>query len=45
MHTIYAEVNHEHYHIDLVFKQLQKSFNAIPGCEESNLLKWYNKED
>lgn len=45
MHTILGEINPEHYHIDFAFYATAKSFDTIPGVGESNLLKWYNKED
>ncbi|MBU3105850.1 NUDIX hydrolase [Clostridium gasigenes] len=45
MYTIFGEINPEHYHIDFVYYATAKSFDTIPGDGESNLLKWYNKED
>ena len=45
MYTILGEINPEHYHIDFVYYATAKSFDTIPGDGESNLLKWYNKED
>lgn len=45
MHTILGEINSEHYHVDFVYYATAKSFDTIPGDGESNLLKWYNKED
>ena len=45
MHTIFGEISPVHYHIDFVFYATAKSFNTVPGEGESNLLKWYNKED
>lgn len=45
MYTILGEISPEHYHIDLVYYAAAKSFHTTPGDGESNLLKWYNKED
>lgn len=45
IHTIFGEINPEHYHIDFVYYATAKSFDTIPGDGESNFLKWYNKED
>jgi ADP-ribose pyrophosphatase YjhB (NUDIX family) len=44
-HTIFGEINPEHYHIDFVYYATAKCFDTIPGDGESNFLKWYNKED
>jgi len=45
MYTTFGEVNPEHYHIDFVFYATTKSLNTMPWDGESDLLKWYNKED
>lgn len=45
MYTIFGEINPEHYHIDFVYYATAKSFDTKPEDGESNLLKWYNKED
>ena len=45
MYTILSEINSEHYHIDFVYYATAESFDSIPGYGESNLLRWYNKED
>jgi len=45
MYTILGEINPEHYHIDFVHYATANSFDTRPGDGESNLLKWYNKED
>jgi ADP-ribose pyrophosphatase YjhB (NUDIX family) len=45
IHTIFGEINPEHYHIDFVFYATAKSSDTIPGDGESTMLKWYNKED
>jgi ADP-ribose pyrophosphatase YjhB (NUDIX family) len=44
-YTILNEINLEHYHIDFVYYATAESFDLIPGAGESNLLRWYNKED
>ncbi|WP_297430261.1 hypothetical protein [Clostridium sp.] len=38
-------INPEHYHIDFVYYATADSFDTIPGDGESNLLKWYSKEE
>ena len=45
MYTILSEINSEHYHIDFVYYATAESFDSIPGYGESNLLRWYNKEE
>lgn len=45
MHTIFGEINPEYYHIDLVYYATANSFDTMPEDGESNLLKWYNKEE
>lgn len=45
MYTIFGEINPEHFHIDFVYYATANSFETIPGEGESNLLKWYSKED
>ncbi|MCB2305594.1 NUDIX domain-containing protein [Clostridium estertheticum] len=45
MYTILGEINPQHYHIDFVYYATANSFDTMPGDGESNLLKWYNKED
>lgn len=45
MYTILGEINPEHYHIDFVYYAAANSFETIPEDGESNLLKWYSKED
>lgn len=45
MYTILGEINPQHYHIDFVYYATANSFDTRPGAGESNLLKWYNKED
>lgn len=45
MYTIFGEINPEHYHIDFVYYATAKSINTKPEAGESNLLKWYDKED
>lgn len=45
MYTILGEVNPEHYHIDFVYYANANSFDIVPGDGESNLIKWYTKED
>ena len=45
MHTILGEINAEHCHIDFVYYATAESFDTMPGDGESNLIKWYNKED
>lgn len=45
MYTILNEINPEHYHIDFVYYATANSFDLLPGDGESNLLKWYGKED
>ncbi len=45
MYTILSVINSEHYHIDFVYYATAESFDLIPGYGESNLLRWYNKEE
>lgn len=45
MYTNFGEINPEHYHIDFVYYATAKSFDTKPEDGESNILKWYNKED
>ncbi len=45
MYKILGEISPEHYHIDFVFYATAQSFDTVPEYGESNLLKWYNKED
>lgn len=45
IHTIFGQITPEHYHIDFVYYATTESFETIPGYGESNLFKWYNKED
>lgn len=45
MHTIFGEINSGHCHIDFIFYATTRSFETIPGDGESDLLKWYDKED
>jgi ADP-ribose pyrophosphatase YjhB (NUDIX family) len=45
MYTIFGKINPEHYHIDFVYYATANSYDTIPDIGESNLLKWYNKED
>ncbi len=45
IYTIFNEINPEHYHIDFVFYATAKSSDTKPGEGESNLLRWYSKED
>ncbi|HFD2043502.1 NUDIX domain-containing protein [Clostridium perfringens] len=45
MHTILGEINLEHYHIDFVYYATTNSFDTTPGDGESNLLRWYTKDE
>lgn len=45
MYTIFGEINPEHYHIDFVYYATANSSETLPGDGESNLLKWYSKEE
>lgn len=45
MYTILGEISPGHYHIDFVFYATAQPFETVPEYGESNLLKWYNKED
>jgi len=46
MYTIFGEIiTPEHCHIDFVFYATAKSYETRPTDGESNLLKWYNKEE
>lgn len=45
MYTVLCEVDCNHYHIDLVYYATAESFETIPEYGESNLLKWFSKED
>lgn len=45
MHTIFGEVNPNHYHIDFVYYATTNSFETCPENGESKILKWYSKEE
>lgn len=45
MHTIFGEVTPDHYHIDFVYYASADSYEIKPDDGESNLLKWYTKEE
>lgn len=45
MHTIFGEITLEHCHIDFVYYASTKSYETKPADGESNLLKWYTKEE
>ncbi|MGL5415902.1 MAG: NUDIX hydrolase [Clostridium sp.] len=45
MHTVFCEITREHYHIDFVYYGTTKSFEIKQGIGESQLLKWYTKEE
>ena len=45
MHTIFGEITPDHYHIDFVYYAIAKSYETKPANGESNLLKWYTKEE
>lgn len=45
MYTIFNEITPEHCHIDFVYYATSKSYETRPADGESNLLKWYTKED
>ena len=45
MYTILGEINPQHYHIDFVYYATANSFDTKPEDGESNLIKWYNKDD
>jgi len=45
MYTIFGEITQEHCHIDFVYYAIAKSYETRPADGESNLLKWYTKED
>lgn len=45
MHTILGEITPEHYHIDFVYYASAKSYETKPADGESNLLKWYTKDE
>jgi ADP-ribose pyrophosphatase YjhB (NUDIX family) len=45
MHTIFGEITPEHCHIDFVYYATAKSYETRPADGESNLLKWYTKEE
>lgn len=46
MYTIFGEIlTPEHCHIDFVFYATTKSCETRPADGESNLLKWYTKEE
>jgi ADP-ribose pyrophosphatase YjhB (NUDIX family) len=45
MHTIFGEIAPEHCHIDFVYYATAKSYETRPADGESNLLKWYTKEE
>lgn len=45
MHTIFGEITPEHSHIDFVYYASTKSYETKPADGESNLLKWYTKEE
>jgi len=45
MYTILGEITPEHCHIDFVYYAAAKSYETRPADGESNLLKWYTKEE
>jgi hypothetical protein len=45
MHTIFGEITPEHCHIDFVYYASSKSYETKPADGESNLLKWFTKEE
>ncbi len=45
MYTILGEITPEHCHMDFVYYATAKSYETRPADGESNLLKWYTKED
>ncbi|WP_346889883.1 NUDIX domain-containing protein [Clostridium sp. UBA1056] len=45
MHTIFGEITPDHCHIDFVYYATAKSYETKPANGESNLLKWYTKEE
>jgi hypothetical protein len=46
MYTIFGEIiTPEHCHIDFVYYATAKSYETRPADGESNLLKWYTKEE
>lgn len=45
MYTIFGEITPEHCHIDFVYYASAKSYETIPADGESNLLKWYTKDE
>ncbi len=45
MHTIFGEITPDHCHIDFVYYATVKSYETKPANGESNLLKWYTKEE
>ncbi|WP_346916922.1 NUDIX domain-containing protein [Clostridium sp.] len=45
MHTIFGEITPDHCHIDFVYYATTKSSETKPANGESNLLKWYTKEE
>lgn len=45
MHTIFGEITPEHCHIDFVYYASAKSYETKPADGESNLLKWYTKDE
>jgi ADP-ribose pyrophosphatase YjhB (NUDIX family) len=45
MYTLFAEIAPQHCHIDFVYYATAQSYKTNPAGGESNLLKWYTKED
>jgi len=45
MYTIFGEITPDHCHIDFVYYATTKSYETKPANGESNLLKWYTKEE
>lgn len=40
-----GKINPQHYYIEFVYYATANSFHTMQGAGESNLLKWYSKED
>lgn len=45
MYTIFGEITPGHCHIDFVYYATSKSCGTRPANGESDLLKWYSKEE